>query len=100
MYTRQACWTQARESLDVTTVIFNSRRYGILDTEHKRQGVNEIGERAARLLDLGNPDLDFVQMASGMGVPGKVVRTAEEFAAALGESLALDGPFLIDARID
>lgn len=100
MYTLQALWTQARESLDVTTVVFNNRRYGILDTEYKRLGVNEIGERAARLFDLGNPDLDFVQMASGMGVPGKVVRTAEEFAAALGESLALDGPFLIDARID
>lgn len=100
MYTLQALWTQARESLDVTTVVFSNRKYGILDTEYRRLGVNEVGERAARLFDLGNPDLDFVQMASGMGVPGRVVRTAEEFTAALGESLALDGPFLIDARID
>jgi acetolactate synthase-1/2/3 large subunit len=99
MYTIQALWTQARESLDVTTVVFSNRQYGILDTEYRRLGVNEIGERAARLFDLGNPDLDFVQMANGMGVPGKVVHTTEEFAAALGESLALDGPYLIDARI-
>jgi acetolactate synthase-1/2/3 large subunit len=100
MYTIQALWTQARESLDVTTVVFSNRQYGILDTEYRRLGVNEIGERAARLFDLGNPDLDFVQLANGLGVPGKVVHTVEEFTAALGESLALDGPYLIDARID
>jgi len=100
MYTIQALWTQARESLDVTTVVFSNRRYGILDTEYRRLGVNEVGERAARLFDLGNPYLDFVQMAGGMGVPGKIVRTAEEFAAALGESLSMEGPYLIDAQIN
>jgi len=99
MYTIQALWTQARESLKVTTVIFSNRKYGILDTEYRRLGVNEIGDRAASLFDLGNPDIDFVQLAKGMGVPGKMVRTAEEFAAAFTESLKLEGPYLIEAQV-
>ncbi len=99
MYTIQSLWTQARESLNVTTVIFSNRKYGILDTEYRRLGVNTVGERAASLFDLGNPNIDFVQLANGMGVPGTVANTAEEFAAAFAQSLVLDGPFLIEARV-
>jgi acetolactate synthase-1/2/3 large subunit len=99
MYTIQALWTQARENLNITTVIFSNRKYGILDTEYRRLGVNEIGQRAASLFDIGNPDIDFVQLAKGMGVPGAAASTAEEFAAALAQSLTLEGPYLIEARV-
>ncbi|MBD3646126.1 MAG: acetolactate synthase large subunit, partial [Pseudomonadales bacterium] len=99
MYTNQAFWTQAREGLNVTTVIYNNRRYGILETEYLRLGVNEIGERAASLFDLGQPHIDFVGLAGSMGVPGTVAKTAEDFQQAMALSFSQPGPFVIEARV-
>ncbi len=99
MYTNQSFWTQAREGLDVTTVIFNNRRYGILETEYLRLGVNEIGERAGAMFDLSRPFIDFVALAGSMGVPGRVAMNCEEFHAALALSFSQSGPFVIEARV-
>src|SRR5690606_6618244 len=78
MYTVQALWTQAREGLDVTTVIFNNRSYGILNVELRRTGAGEAAPKARDLLDLRRPDLDFARLAEGMGVPAVTAHTAEE----------------------
>ncbi|MDA0979256.1 MAG: acetolactate synthase large subunit [Proteobacteria bacterium] len=99
MYTNQSFWTQAREGLNVTTVIFNNSRYGILETEYLRLGVNTIGERAAELFDLSRPSIDYVALAGSMGVPGEAVTTSEGFAAALQKSLSTPGPYLIEAQL-
>ena len=99
MYTNQAFWTQAREGLDVTTVIYSNHRYGILETEYLRLGVNEIGDRASDLFDLSRPFIDFVLLAGSMGVPGRIAKTCEEFSAALELSFSQPGPFVIEARI-
>ena len=40
MYTLQSLWTQAREGLDVTTVILNNRSYAILNLELHRVGAD------------------------------------------------------------
>ena len=69
MYTLQALWTQAREGLDVTTVILSNRAYAILNLELSRVGAGAGGPRAERMLELSSPDLDFVALAQGMGVP-------------------------------
>lgn len=99
MYTISALWTQAREGLDVTTVIFNNRSYAILNMELNRVGAQPAGDAAKNLLDLSRPDLDFVAIASGMGVPARRANTAEEFTAALSEALAEPGPHLVEAVI-
>lgn len=99
MYTNQALWSQAREGLDVTTVVFANRSYGILDIEYRRLGVNEVGERAASLFDLSNPDLDFVALGASMGVAGSSARTVEEFSDALARGLSTPGPYLIEAIV-
>jgi acetolactate synthase-1/2/3 large subunit len=99
MYTIQALWTHARESLDVTTVIMNNGSYAILNIELARTGAGEGGPRARDLLDLSRPDLDFVALAAGMGVPGVAVETAEEALVALERAQAEPGPHLIDARL-
>jgi len=70
MYTLQALWTQAREQLDVTTVIFANRSYAILRYELSQVGAQNVGRKALDMLDLGRPDLDWVSLARGMGVPG------------------------------
>jgi acetolactate synthase-1/2/3 large subunit len=99
MYTVQALWTQARERLAVTTVIFANRKYGILQIEFGRVGAHNPGPKAMSMLDLGNPNLDWVSLARGMGVPASRATTAEEFNRALAASLAEPGPSLIEAVI-
>jgi acetolactate synthase-1/2/3 large subunit len=96
MYTIQALWTQAREHLDTTTVIFNNRQYSILRSELKRVGATE-GPKALDLLDLSRPDIDFTVLARGLGVEAERATTAEEFTAALDRALADDGPRLVEA---
>jgi len=100
MYTIQSLWTQARESLDVTTVIVNNRSYAILNIELARTGAGAGGPKARDLLDLSRPDLDFVQLAGGMGVPAVAVRTADEAVAALEQAIAEPGPHLVEAILE
>jgi acetolactate synthase-1/2/3 large subunit len=96
MYTIQALWTQAREGLDVTTVILANRSYAILQFELARVGA-EAGEAVRDLLEIGRPALDFVGLAESMGVPGKRVEDAPALAKAMSEAIAEPGPHLIEA---
>ncbi len=96
-YTTQALWTQAREGLDVVTVICANRRYAILQVELMRAGVVEPGPNARAMTDLGNPHLDWVQLAGGFGVPGVCVETAEALDRELVRALGEPGPRLIEA---
>jgi acetolactate synthase-1/2/3 large subunit len=97
MYTISALWTMARENLDVTVVILNNRAYAILQVEMHRVGVTRPGPAAASQLSLDRPDLDFVAIATGMGVPAVRADTAPDLAAAIQRALAEPGPHLIDA---
>ncbi|HUF84429.1 MAG TPA: acetolactate synthase large subunit [Acidimicrobiia bacterium] len=97
MYTLQSLWTQAREGLDVTTVVFNNRSYAILNLELSRVGADSSGPKAREMLDLSHPDLDFVSLAQGMGVPAARATTADEFVDALDRALAAQGPQLVEA---
>ncbi len=97
MYTLQALWTMAREQLDVTVLVCDNGAYAILARELANVGATAGGPRAARLLDLGSPSLDFVALAAGMGVPGVRVRTGPELADALRRAFAEPGPHLVDA---
>jgi acetolactate synthase-1/2/3 large subunit len=89
----------AREELDVTVVIFNNRSYAILNIELERVGADRPGPKAKSQLDLAGPDLDFVQVATGLGVPSVRVDTSEQFVVALERALAEPGPHLIDAVV-
>ena len=99
MYTIQALWTQARENLDIVTVLFSNRSYSVLHAELRGVGAGEAGRNARRMLDLDNPDLQFVDMARGMGVEGRRVTTSEEFEAAFRAALSRRGPYLIEAVV-
>jgi len=99
MYTVSSLWTMAREGLDVTTVLLNNHAYAILRMELSRVGAEAAGPRANRLLDLSGPDLDFVAMSQGMGVPATRATTAEELADQFAKALAEPGPHLIEAMV-
>ncbi|HEY9557321.1 MAG TPA: thiamine pyrophosphate-dependent enzyme, partial [Acidimicrobiales bacterium] len=99
MYTLQALWTMAREQLDVTTIVFNNSSYAVLNMELARVGATAEGDKARDMLDLRRPDLDFVSLATGMGVSATRATTSEEFVDQLKAALATPGPTVIEAII-
>jgi acetolactate synthase-1/2/3 large subunit len=96
MYTLQALWTMARESLDVTVVVFANRNYQILRGEFAQVGAGAPGLRAADMLSIDRPALDWVALATGHGVPACRVTTAGEFADAMRRNMDTEGPGLIE----
>jgi acetolactate synthase-1/2/3 large subunit len=99
MYTIQALWTQAREGLNVTTVVLSNRSYAILNIELHRVGADAGGPQARRLLDLTEPDLDFCALAQGMGVPARRAESADDLASALEAGFTEAGPSLIEVLL-
>jgi acetolactate synthase-1/2/3 large subunit len=98
LYTVQALWTQARESLDVTTVILSNRKYAILLGELANVGAHP-GRTALDMLSLGNPDLDWVKITNGFGVEAARAETMERFATLFTQANRQRGPFLIELVI-
>ena len=99
MYTLQALWTQARESLNVTNIIFSNRSYAILKVELDRVGALGTGDRAASMFSLDDPAISWPSLAQSLGVTGYKATTVEEFKKALGNSLVEPGPSLIEVMV-
>ena len=99
MYTIQSLWSIVRENLDVTVIVFNNRSYAILNVELERVGAEKAGPKAKSQLDLSQPEIDFVSIAAGMGMPAVTAKTTEEFNDALKNAFSEAGPHLIDAIV-
>jgi acetolactate synthase-1/2/3 large subunit len=95
-YTVQSLWTQAREGLDVTTLLCSNRSYRILQVELARAGVAEPGPRARSLTDLSHPEIDWVSLARGYGVPARRIDSTEALVEALPRALDEPGPQLLE----
>jgi acetolactate synthase-1/2/3 large subunit len=96
MYTLQALWTQAREGLDITNIVFANRAYQILKGEFAGVGAGVPGAKARDMLEIDRPALDFVALAKGMGVAAIRVTDSDEFCTALARAVASAGPHLIE----
>ncbi|NWK98373.1 acetolactate synthase large subunit [Sphingobium lactosutens] len=99
MYTIQSLWTQAREGLNITTIIFANRSYAILKAEYANMGAGQPGAQAMAMIDIDRPTIDWVAMAKSMGVPALAVETAEDFTRAMRNSAREPGPSLIEVRL-
>jgi acetolactate synthase-1/2/3 large subunit len=99
MYTVQALWTMAREGLNITTVVFANRVYGVLKREFSNLGLGDPGPRALDLFELDRPDLDWVSLAKGMGVPASRVTSLDTFSKALQQGFRSEGPTLIEVPL-
>ena len=99
MYTLHSLWTQARESLNVLTVIFANRTYRILEHEIKNLCGKEAGPESSAMMRLDDPDLDWVALSEGMGVPARRVATLEAFIDAFRRGIEEPGPRLIEVMI-
>jgi benzoylformate decarboxylase len=100
MYTNQALWTAARESLAVVYVIFNNASYRILKQRtHALKGFSAEDDVYVGM-DLDRPLIDFVGLAKSLGVPGERVEKTADVGAAVARAFKTGGPYLIDVRID
>lgn len=99
MYTIQSLWTQARENLNVTTIIFANNSYAILKAEYANMGAGTPNARALSMIDIDRPRIDWLAMAKSMGVRGVAVDTAEAFHQAMVDSVREPGPSLIEVRL-
>jgi acetolactate synthase I/II/III large subunit len=97
LFTLQALWTQARERLDVLTIVLANRSYAVLRFEIDRVGAKVDESLAGNLLDIDRPDIDWVSLARGLGVEAVRVTTAEAFDDVLAASMRRRGPMLIEA---
>lgn len=96
MYTIQSLWTQARENLDITTIIFANHSYQILKSEFANMGFGPPGPQALALIDIDRPRIDWLAIGKSMGVPSVRVTTAEDFHRQLATSVREAGPKLIE----
>lgn len=96
MYTVQALWTMAREGLHVMAVIWANRTYQILKGEFDNVGAGRPGQKAKNMLEIGRPDLDWVALATGMGVPAGRADDCASLTRQLQRGLAETGPYLIE----
>ncbi len=102
MYTLQALWTAAHQRIGAKFVVCNNRSYRLL----KENLVQYWRERNVNppdfppSFDLTAPDLDFISLARGLGVPGIRVAAPNEMAAGIRAMLDHDGPFLLDLMLE
>jgi acetolactate synthase-1/2/3 large subunit len=99
MYTLQALWTMAREALNITVVILANRSYNVLRGELNKIGVSDPGPTALGMLSLSGPELDWVALARGHGVPAGRAHDLGELAREMQRGLSGEGPYLIELLI-
>lgn len=99
MYTVQALWSMAREKADVVIVLLKNDAYSILDLELARVREGAATPRMNALTSLANPALDWVSIATGLGVPASRAASAEDFHAKFKAALAAKGPQLIECQL-
>ena len=101
LYTLQALWTQARERLNVTTVLCDNGAYRILGIELARAGRSpaDLDETEAAMITLDNPRIDWGALARGFGIDHVVVETPAALEAAVRDGMATPGPLVIVAAI-
>ena len=96
MYSIQALWTAAHLKLPITYLIVNNRGYRIIkDRLRAMRGTDRFVA-----MDLDDPPLDFVALATGMGVPARRIVEAAQIDDALRQAFSRGGPSLIEVVVD
>ncbi|HOV91209.1 MAG TPA: acetolactate synthase large subunit [Syntrophorhabdaceae bacterium] len=96
LYTVQALWTQAHESMNIKTLICSNRSYNILKIELGRAGITHPGKSSLSLMDIDKPYVDWVKIARGFGIKAVSVETAEDLTKEFKNALIEKGPHLIE----
>jgi len=102
MYSIQALWTAAHHRLAIVFVVLSNRQYRILkhNVDVWRQNFQPGTQLPYQQMDLTGPDLDFVHLATGMGVEAVRVEQADAIAPALAAAVAANRPYLVEIAIE
>jgi thiamine pyrophosphate-dependent acetolactate synthase large subunit-like protein len=102
LYTFLALWTAAYYRIAAKFVVCNNRSYRLLKDNLVAywQEMNIEQSEFPASFDLHDPEIDYVALASGLGVPGTRVTKPDEIAGAITAMLSHDGPFLIDLILE
>lgn len=89
LYSPQALWTAAYEKLPVTFVVMNNREYNVLKNFMRSQ-THFSSLRANRFIamDIDNPPIDYLALATSMGVPARRIVNARDIAPAIESGIA------------
>jgi len=99
MYSPQALWTAAAQRLPVVFAVVNNRQYLIL--KNYLRGMKGDTVRTGRWIgmDMADPPVDFVALATSMGVGATLVEKAADVGDALEAALDAGGPHLLELPI-
>jgi benzoylformate decarboxylase len=99
MYSPQALWSAAHYKARTIFVVFNNRRYGVLQNVAK--SLCYANAKAGRFvgMDVADPAIDFQALAASMGVPAERADDRHAVGAAINRALKRDGPSLIEIPI-
>ena len=99
MYSPQALWSAAHFRAHVVFVVFNNRRYGVLQNVARSLGyANAVAGKFVGM-ETVDPAIDFAALSASMGVPHVLAATREAVLAAFGEAVGRDGPTVIEIPI-
>jgi benzoylformate decarboxylase len=100
LYSPQALWTAAHEQLPVTFVVMNNREYNILKT-FMRSRKDYLAARTNQFIamDLDQPRIDYLALATALGVPARQITRAADIAPAVEAGIASVKPNLIEIII-
>ncbi|HXT07290.1 MAG TPA: thiamine pyrophosphate-binding protein [Roseiarcus sp.] len=96
MYSPQALWSAAHHHAKVIFIVFNNRRYGVLQNVARSLGY--ANAKAGRFVGMEtiDPAIDFAALAKAMGTPYALAGTREAVLAAFARAIKRDGPTLIE----
>ncbi len=99
MYSPQALWSAAHYRTRTIFVVFNNRRYGVLQNVAKSLGY--ANAKAGRFvgMDVVDPAIDFQALSVSMGVPAERAADRGAVGAAIERALMREGPSLIEIPI-
>ena len=99
MYSPQALWSAAHYKARTIFVVFNNRRYGVLQNVAKSLGYSNA--KAGRFvgMDVVDPAIDFQALSASMGVPAERANDRDAVGAAIKRALEREGPSLIEIPI-
>jgi benzoylformate decarboxylase len=99
MYSPQALWTAAAEQLPVVFFVVNNRQYLILKNALRQRGGPSATTGRFVGMDLAAPPVDFLALATSMGVGSTLVEKATDVAEAVRSAVDAGRPHLLELPI-
>ncbi len=98
----EALWTASRYDVPILIVIFNNRSYNETRNRMFTRGGRQMETRKDMISYLGDPDVDFAQIAAAYNIRGETVATPDQIRPALQRAIAAtrEGrPYLLDVLV-